>query len=219
MIKAVIFDFNGTLLDDGWIHKQIWEEVYTELSGQKISEELKKTIYGNMNKQLIDNLAKVLKLTINDEDNEVISQNKERKYRNFILENHYFNLIAGATKLFDYLKKHHYPMIICTASIKENVDFFFKQYYLSKWFNLEETVYDNGTYQDKVLMYQDCAKKLNIELKDCLIFEDSIAGIKAAINAGAKQIVKVNTTKDDFKDPKIIQTINNFNEFNYHFLK
>lgn len=219
MVKAVIFDFNGTLLDDGFIHKKIWEEMFIKISGKELSSTIKKQIYGNMNKQLIESLASIINKTIDEKENDELSKEKERKYREYIINNNYTKMINGAKKLLDYLKNNNYKIALCTASIKENVDFFYETYQLDRWFNKKETVYDDGNYKDKTLMYQKSAEILGVDIKDCLIFEDSKNGIDGAIAAGFKKIIKVNTNKDNYIKDEIIQIIEDFNQFNYDFLK
>ena len=36
---------------------------------------------------------------------------------------------------------------------------------------VDDIIYDNGTYQNKIAMFKDAALKLNVNIKDCLIVE------------------------------------------------
>lgn len=215
MVKAVIFDFNGTLLDDGAIHKKIWNEVYPEISEKELSDEIKSKILGNMNSQLLKSLSDVMELNLNDEQIEHYSQYKEEKYRNYIHKHKYYQMVKGAEELFEYITFNNIEMAVCTASIQENVDHFFSTYRLNKWFLREDTVYDDGSYTNKADMYRDCAAKLGVAVEECIIFEDSKNGIDAAIAAGCKKIVKVDTVKDGYQPKEVVQVIEDFTQFDY----
>lgn len=52
-------------------------------------------------------------------------------------------------------------------------------------------MYDNGTYENKVTMFKDAAKLINVPLEDCLIIGDSKSGITNAYVAGCKNIIVV----------------------------
>lgn len=76
------------------------------------------------------------------------------------------------------------------------------------------TVYDTGEFKNKTEMYTECAKRLNIKPEEALVFEDSTRSIKAAIDAGVKNIVAVNnTTCPSF--PEVKQFIKDFTELDY----
>ncbi len=42
-------------------------------------------------------------------------------------------------------------------------------------------VYDDGSYEQKVAMYQQAAKNIAVPLSTCTIFEDAINGIQCAL--------------------------------------
>ena len=76
---------------------------------------------------------------------------------------------------------------------------------------MEHTIYDNGKYNSKTQMYEDCAKTFNVSTEDLLVFEDSPKSIKEAIASGCNNVVAVNKNME--MQAGIIQTINDFNEF------
>lgn len=64
-------------------------------------------------------------------------------------------------------------------------------------------------------MFEKASEILNIELKECLIFEDSISGIKNAYRAGCPHIIVIDSAnkKEEYQDlPGVIKVIDNFVE-------
>ena len=79
----------------------------------------------------------------------------------------------------------------------------------------DSIVYDDGTYANKIAMFKDAAKRLNAEVKDCIIIEDSISGIKNGYQAGCTNIIVVDSAnkKDEYERlPGVTRVIKDFTE-------
>lgn len=212
--KGVIFDFNGTLFFDNDKHIKAWEEISKLIRGYGISEdELHTKFNGVPNHQIISYLFNG---NCSQDDLEKYSKLKEQYYRQFCQEDtENFHLVAGSQKYFDQLKNKGIPFTIASASIKENIDFFIESFHLDRWIHPETIVYDDGTYENKVMMFKDAANLLDVELEDCLIIEDSKSGITNAYLAGCKNIIVVNSAnkKSEYeKLPGVTSVIDTFEE-------
>ena len=143
-----------------------------------------------------------------------VNHYKEDRYRQYGIDHNRTVLPPGAKDLLDYLKKNNIPVILCTSSITENVDFYYKYFNLDNWFNREQTVYDTGEYNSKAQMYQECARRLKVKLSEGIVFEDSSKSIKEAIEGGATKVIAIK--KDDTPIlPEIKQVIKDFTELDY----
>ena len=210
--KGVIFDFNGTLFFDNDKHILAWGEISKMLRGKGITEEeLLEHFNGVPNQKIVtyllgrEGIAKEV---------EKYSQLKEEFYRRFCLEDQEkFHLVDGAVEFFNYLKEKEIPFTIASASIKANIDFFVKEFKLAKWINPEDIVYDDGSYENKVAMFLDAAKKLGVDIKDCMIVEDSVSGIYSAYLAGCRNIMVIDSSgkAEEYKSlPGVVKVISNF---------
>lgn len=186
--KGVIFDFNGTLFWDNEKHIFAWGEISKILRGKGISEdELLEHFNGVPNKQAISYL---LGREGSISELNKYSEMKEEFYRKFCLEDkESFHLVEGAEELFNYLQEQQIPFTIASASIKANVDFFVKEFKLGKWIEPEHIIFDNGTYKNKIDMFLEASHVLGVDIRECIIVEDSISGIKNGYEAGCKKIV------------------------------
>lgn len=216
MIKSVIFDFNGTLFDDGKYHLIAWGKISEELRGYPLTkEELNHKLNGYTNENILkyitnDSLTK--EKLINE------SIRKEAIYRGLVNDiEGGAKLIEGATDLFKVLIGKNIPFTISSASIKENIDFFIKTFNLDSYFDVSTIVYDDGTFDNKAQMYKASLKLMNFNPEDTLIFEDSISGIKGAYESGVKDVIAIYNENlvDKYKDfplKKIVKNYNNLNE-------
>ena len=212
MFKAVIFDFNGTLFDDSAIHIKIWEKLYDEITDHKSDyKEFSKDLLGAHNKTLIDKMYQSVGKTVTEEENDRLSERKEAMYREYSIDHDLCHLIKGADALMDEIKDRGLKINLCSASIKANIDFFFEEFHVDRWFDKDLVVYDDGSMHDKVIMYQKAATNSGVDIKDCLIFEDSDYGAECAIKAGAKVILIDRFKTKSLKDG-IIQIVYDFDE-------
>ena len=210
--KGVIFDFNGTLFFDNDKHILAWGEISKMLRGKGITEEeLLEHFNGVPNQKIVTYLLGREGIA---EEVEKYSQLKEEFYRKFCLEDQEkFHLVDGAVEFFNYLKEKEIPFTIASASIKANIDFFVKEFKLAKWINPEDIVYDDGSYENKVAMFLDAAKKLGVDIKDCMIVEDSVSGIYSAYLAGCRNIMVIDSSgkAEEYKSlPGVVKVISNF---------
>ena len=212
--KGVIFDFNGTLFFDNPKHVLAWSKISQDIRKCGVSEEeLREHMNGVPNNKIIEYLYGG---NCSKEDNDKYSALKEEYYREFCKEDkESFHLVKGAEQYFDNLKENHIPFTIASASIKPNIDFFVESFHLDHWINPNNIVYDDGTYANKIAMFKKAAEVIDVDIKDCLIIEDSISGIKSAYEAGCHHIIVVNSAnkKEEYeKLPGVIKVIDTFDE-------
>lgn len=195
MIKGVIFDFNGTLFFDTHIHNEAWD-IFLERHALKMThDEKNQKIHGKNNPQIFSSLFPD---QLTDGDVEKLSVEKETIYQSLCLE-HKMELASGAEDLMQFLLDKNIPFTIATASDLYNLQFYFKHLGLGRYFDLDRIVYNDGTISSKPnpQVFLKAMKHLNIKAHETLIFEDSAAGILAAKNSGAKEVIVVKSTSDD----------------------
>lgn len=187
-MKGIIFDFNGTLFWDSQLHLDAWREYSKKLRDVPFSdEEMLKYMFGRTN-------ADIIKYAIGKEPEpelvEKIAAEKEEYYRNMCRD---MKLAPGAEEFLDFLKENNIPRTIATMSEWSNVEFYIKNFNLEKWFDLDKIVYSNGIIPGKPApdIYLIAAKNINLEPSDCVVIEDALSGIEAAINAGIGMVMAI----------------------------
>ena len=217
-IKGVIFDFNGVIVDDYPIQKKVWNNISLKLRAKEVSdEEMIQKVRGVQTKNVIRWMAKS-KLT--EEEIEEIAKEKEDCIRNLYISSPLFCLNKGLDVFLDDLKKNNIPRTIgtiATSSKLEGVLFSFNKLGLAKWFDIKQIVYNDGSYDSKPApdAYLLAAKKINLDLKLCVVFEDAVSGITSAYAAGVRNIIAVGNDErliELKKLPGVIKSIHNFSE-------
>lgn len=191
--KAFIFDFNGTMVMDSYMHETAWRHYVEILCGRSVpEEEFKKHVHGKTS-------AMILAHFLGEESlppQEVMrySEEKERYYRKLCMEHkERFHLTEGLEPFLDEAKAAHIPMAIATAANLANIDFYFAHFNLEKWFVREQVVYDDGSLKGKPDpdIYLRAMETLHAAPSDCVVFEDAVSGVLSAHRAGAGRIVGV----------------------------
>lgn len=188
LMKAIIFDFNGTLFFDTDLHLEAWAEIYSEYHKGVETTPDRSFYCGPCNDAIIRRIAPQLSA----EERKQCSSRKEALYRKICMQNPpALHLAAGAETLFDVLEEKGVPYALATASIRANVDFYYRTFGLEQWFDRDLCVYDDGSYANKGEMQVEAARRLDVRFSECVVVEDSVAGIGYARKNGAGLVVGI----------------------------
>ncbi len=184
--RAYIFDMDGTLICNTQYHVIAWQE-FARRHGGVISE-----------KQILDWMGAPARYYceqmfpgLNADDYQKMTHEKEVIYRE-IYKPH-MRLADGLRELFD---RAHQAGILCavaTGGTTGNVNFILDGLGIRGDFS---AVIDAGSYKrgkPEPDCYLQAAAALHVEAKDCVVFEDAIAGIHSAQAAGMR-VVAITTT-------------------------
>ena len=174
---AVLLDFNGTMFFDSSLHQEAWSRIYQVLNPEDTAPPDTGMFCGPRNEVILKSIAPWL----TDMECDRFSEEKEALYRLACREkSELLHLVNGTEGFLTYLKDRGIPFTLASASIKSNIDFFFDTFGLGRWFDRDQVVYDDGTYPDKAAMYMEAARRLNVDIADCLIVEDSPSSVRSA---------------------------------------
>ena len=189
---GVLFDFNGTLLFDSDMHMEAFRQVFPLYGHPAPSDDFMiQRCFGRTNETIY---KENFNPDATAEDILEFERRKEAIYHQLCLSSpERFRLVDGAVELLDYLKENKIPFCLATGSNWLNVEFYIKHLNLSRWFGMENMVYDNGTYPGKPApdIYILAAQKLGLPTSECLVFEDGTSGVRAANAAGVGGVVLV----------------------------
>lgn len=214
MAKALLFDLNGTMIDDMEYHIQVWERILNKELGTYIElSEVKRQMYGT-SKEILERIFGTDHF--NSKQIEIISENKEREYR--AVYKPYIKPTPGLLEFLNLLGSKKYLAGIGTATVLPNVEFILDALKIQEVFQGVVTAEDVMHSKPDPEVYISLAKKLGVFPKECIVFEDAPQGAIAARNAGMECII-VNTLfehsdfeaidnilffVDDFCDPRLL---------------
>ena len=182
-VKAAIFDLDGTLLDNNKVHLDAWKK-YLKDNGMEISDEdFKKNISGRTNRDAVNH---IYKKEMPEEEAEKHYLKKEEIYRQMYEKD--ITPIAGLQNFLEELSKHNIIMAIATSGIQVNIDFMFEHVPIKKYFKKIIKGKDVTKGKPDPEIFIKAAEALGMPAESCIVFEDSMAGVKAGKAAGMKVV-------------------------------
>ena len=193
-IKAVIFDLDGTLVDSMWIWKQI-DVDYLGKRGFDLPENLQKEIEG----MSFTETAAYFKDRFQIEDSiEEIKLEWSQMADDFYLNR--IPLKAGAWSLLTFLKGSGIKMGIGTSNARDLAEMVLKRHSIVEYFDSIRTSCEVKKGKPEPDIFLKVAEDLGVEPKECLVFEDTYAGVLAAKRAGMKVVAVADELSYPYKN-------------------
>ena len=192
MIKGLLFDLDGTIINSEEYYDVANIEIAAEY-GKHYDRATKPLFMGRPNKEFAEHVVKVCDLPINAE---TFLKKRREKINYFYREK--IDYLIGFESFFDKLtKRFNCKCAIVTACNKENFDISDLRLGLTKKFdgNVIRTD-DIGKHKPDPEPFLHAARKLGVDCKNCLVFEDAPSGIVSGYRAGAK-VIALTTTLDE----------------------
>jgi beta-phosphoglucomutase len=208
--RALIFDLNGTMINDMEFHIRAWTEILnTELHAGLSPTRVRSQMYGK-NSELLVRVFGENRFT--DEEMEFWSIEKEKRYQKAYRP--HVQLING---LDDFLKRAYekgIPMAIGSAAIPFNIDFILDRLDIREYFSAIVSADDVEVSKPHPETFLKAARLLNTEPAFCMIFEDAPKGVEAAFRAGISCVVLTTMhSRNDFPDPtQVIEFISDYTD-------
>lgn len=179
---ALLFDLDGTLIDSMPLHNQAWIEVLSE-KGLVMTNDILNEYMGIPNMQTVEIFNKRFGWNL---DPGQITTLKENSFLEKLKHVKVIEVTVQAAK--ENFGK--VPMAIVTGSAKKPALELIKMLDIEKYFPLMITSEDTLKHKPDPEPFLLAAKKLNVDPKKCLVFEDGAMGIQAA-NAAGMKVIKV----------------------------
>ena len=198
--EAVIFDLDGTLIDNNSYHIEAWKIFYDKIGKPFSKEEYTKNINGRINRDIFNY---VFNTTLSPEVIEEYSNEKEAMYRD--LYKSHIKPINGLLDFLEELENAKIPKAIATSGLTTNINFMFEHVPIKKYFFnvVDASQISQGKPHPEIFL--KAAISVNAVPSNCVAFEDSVAGIKSAKAAGMKVIAITTThTAEDVREYDLI---------------
>jgi beta-phosphoglucomutase len=177
---AIIFDHDGTLIDTERADLEACRKLYQEHGAEITVEYWAEHIVGHMDGyELI--LADLLQRNGHGSTRDTLWQRFKELWV-ITLEN--VELMPGVTSLLSQLHTAGYPLAVATASDRDWAKRWLTRFNLYAYFQVVATSDDVAQNKPAPDVYLFAAAQLGVKPERCLVFEDSLVGLKAAKAAG-----------------------------------
>lgn len=182
MIKGVIFDVDGTLLDS----MKIWEEAaarYLRTRGREPERNLSERMLMMTVKEGAEYIRRHY---APEEDTEEIT----RGVLAIVEEFYCFEVLLkeGAEELLRELWKRRIPITAATSGERSCVEAAFERLGVRKYFKAIFTCSEVGAGKTMPFVYQRAAEYLGIEPEEACVFEDALYALETAKKAGFRTV-------------------------------
>ena len=208
MIKGVIFDMDGTIVDSLPFHHKAWRIFFQENKVEDFSKKLKRYKGGgtlDLMRAVYGDIYSIAELKKMSDDKEIIFR---KIYKGNIKP------IDGFLEFILYLKSKKIQLGLASNAIKKNVTLTLNELGIHDLFDSIICGDEVNFGKPNPEMFDKTINRFNINKDNCIIFEDSIEGINAAINAGINVIgVTSSSSSDILNNAGCIRSINDYEKF------
>lgn len=183
MIKACIFDLDGVVVDTAKYHYLAWKQLAASL-GFDFSHKDNERLKGVSRMTSLDILLSIGKIELNEEEKLRLAEKKNKEYLKFIYKMEPDEILPGVKDFIEDLKSKGIKIALGSAS--KNARTILNKLEIEELF--EEIVDGNMVTKAKPdpQVFLIGAELLKTKPEECLVFEDAVAGLEAAHNAGMK---------------------------------
>jgi beta-phosphoglucomutase len=180
-LKAILFDLDGVLVDTSELHAKAWAEMARK-EGIEPPADIKDQVRG------ISRMAS-LRIAMGDATDNYTEEQlvelatwKNNRYLDMVKELKPADLLPGVIELFDDMKANGVKIVLGSAS--KNAPLVLGCVELVDRFDAiaDGTCYTHGKPHPDV--FWTGAKMVGAEFNECIVVEDAVAGIKAALDGG-----------------------------------
>lgn len=205
--SAVLFDFDGVLVDTEWAIYQAWQrtflahghelplEIYTQCIGSDFETWSPKTHLQNLSG-----------LEFDWHDLDVLRQEE------ILSELSSEGIMPGVLDLLESLVAHSIRRAVVSSSSHHWVDGWLDKLNFAHYFETVVCRDDALAIKPAPHLYLEAARRLKLAPADCLVIEDSLNGVKAAIAAGMPVWVVPNRVTADLDFSNADRVFNSMSE-------
>jgi beta-phosphoglucomutase len=207
VLQAVLWDMDGVLVDTYEGHYLSWKQSLDEV-GQLYEEDTFRRTFG-MNNRLI--MATVFGRELDEEFIQKVSERKEEIFRRDIK-----GIVKVLPAVLDWLarfKKMGLKQAVTSSAPQANIDALLDELGIRGYFQAEAAG-SNLKGKPDPAVFLLATDKLGVDPVNCLVIEDSIAGVEAAKRAGCQclAVLTTNQASELTKADLIVKDLTFFNE-------
>ncbi len=177
MIKAVVFDMDGVMIDSEWIYKKACQNVLSKY-GKKATEKL---FQAQMGRSIKEAQQLIVEMTGLDVEPEKIGKEYINEYLR--LSEELLKPNPGLYELINSLK-NRVSLAVASSTQQNVVEKILERFEIKEAFSAitgGDKVKRSKPYPE---IYTTTSRKLGVQPANCIVIEDSPAGIESAKNAG-----------------------------------
>lgn len=181
MLKGCLFDLDGVLVDTAVYHYKAWKRL-ADILGFDFTEEQNERLKGVSRMDSLNILLEIGQMTLADEKKEEYAAMKNDWYVEYISTMGPEEILPGVEAFLSALKERSYKISLGSAS--KNAPLILENTGLQKYFDATVDGTDISKAKPDPEIFLLGAERLGLKPENCVVFEDSTAGIQASNSGG-----------------------------------
>ena len=177
MKKGIIFDMDGTIVDSLPYHYKAWKIFFRENKVENFSDKLKDYKGGGT----LDLMTAVYGDKYSRKELKIMTDDKEIIFRQIYKNN--VEPIKGFMKMFEFIKSKKILVGLASNAIRKNVKMILNELKIYEKFDSIICGDEVKRGKPNPEMFDETVSRFKLKKKECLIFEDSVEGVSAAVNS------------------------------------
>lgn len=212
MLKAVIFDMDGVIIDSEPLHHRAYHAMFDEV-GITVSPDLYNSLTGkstiNLCKQLVDHFE------LSRKPEELVDI--KRRYFDHIFEtDKSFDLIHGVRSLIHDYHTNGLKLVVASSATLRSINRVFDRFDLQPYFHARLSGADLENSKPHPELFIKAAAATGYHPEECIVIEDATNGVEAAKAAGIYCVAFDSFHSKDQDYSKADLVITDFDTIKYH---
>ena len=175
--KGFIFDLDGVIVDTAKYHYLAWKKIADQL-GINFTLEQNELLKGVSRVRSLDIILELGKVGASQEDKDKWLVQKNEDYLTYLVDMNESEILPGVFPVLKYFKEK--GQLIALGSASKNARPILEKTGIESYFDVIVDGNDVTNAKPDPEVFLIAAKLLNVNPKNAIVFEDSVAGIQAA---------------------------------------
>ncbi|MEA5597342.1 HAD family phosphatase [Rivularia sp. UHCC 0363] len=200
VLKAVLFDFNGVIINDEPLHSKLLEQILIEENLRPNPSEFRELCLGRSDRACLRDLLARRGRVVTDEYLDKLVAKKSQAYLQQIAAIEQLPSYAGLDDLIFQLRAAQIVMAVVSGAVRSEIELVLQRLALTECFTAivaGDEIQQSKPAPDGYLLALERLNQhdpsLQLQPADCLVIEDSFAGIAAAKAAGMQVVGVANS--------------------------
>lgn len=186
MIKGIIFDLDGVLVSTDEMHYLAWKRLADELEITGFNREDNRRQRGVSRMASLEVVLEKSDKTYTEEEKAELAERKNGYYLELLKDMDNSAVLTGVTDALEVLKRKN--LLLAVGSASKNAPLILEKTGLLPFLNQVSCGLDTTKSKPDPEVFLVAARKLQLDPAQCLVAEDSAAGIEAAKAGGMRSL-------------------------------
>lgn len=209
MIKGVIYDMDGLMVNSEPLHAEAWD-ILLKTYGHKFSD-LKNLRPSFIGMRIVDIAKEIIKHLNLEVELNIFYRKRIEIFLKLVRER--LQIMPGLLESLTLFKKNNFTIALASSGTKEYIDLVLDKFRIRNYFDVIVSGDDVKIGKPHPETYLLTCKKLKLKSEECLVLEDATKGVESAKEAGCKciGIINRNVNQDYSKADTVLSSLKELN--------